>query len=151
MDKEQPLTNAPAFVIDKHGLSKDFSGIKALKDLDRRVPMNSIFGFLSPNGAGKTITTKLLLGLILPRVGGGNVFDQELLPIGIFLPRDSGLTQAPALMLGEPLPSPWRHYTGRRASASCSWSSECGNSSGQSTMEGSSACTTISARITTAS
>jgi len=99
------MIDTPVNVIDTRGLGKTFGGIQALNDLNLRVPKNSIFGFLGPNGAGKTTTIKLLLGLIWPSAGGGSVFDQELPTIGTFLPSDSGLTLAPALMFGEPLPS----------------------------------------------
>ena len=59
------------FVIGTHSLSKSFGETVALRDLNLRVPRNSIFGFLGPNGAGKTTTIKLLLGLIQPTAGGG--------------------------------------------------------------------------------
>lgn len=40
-----------------------------LKDLDLRVPAGSIFGFLGPNGSGKTTTIRLILGLLRPLSG----------------------------------------------------------------------------------
>ena len=58
-------------VISTHGLSKDYKTVKALSGLDLSVPHNSIFGFLGPNGSGKTTTIKLLLGLIKPTAGSG--------------------------------------------------------------------------------
>jgi ABC-2 type transport system ATP-binding protein len=73
------MTETPAIVIHTSGLSKAFNGVQALKDLDLRVPKNSIFGFLGPNGAGKTTTIKLLLGLIWPSAGGGSVFGLDIL------------------------------------------------------------------------
>jgi ABC-2 type transport system ATP-binding protein len=72
------MTETPAIVINTRGLSKEFGGIQALKDLDLRVSKNSIFGFLGPNGAGKTTTIKLLLGLIQPSAGGGSVFGLDI-------------------------------------------------------------------------
>lgn len=67
------------YVIDTRRLSKNFNGVQALKDLDLRVPKNSIFGFLGPNGAGKTTTIKLLLGLISPSGGSGSVFGMDII------------------------------------------------------------------------
>jgi ABC-2 type transport system ATP-binding protein len=82
-------------VINTQGLSKSFSGVQALKDLDLRVSKNSIFGFLGPNGAGKTTTIKLLLGLISPNSGGGSVFGMDILKDSVeirsrvgYLPQD---------------------------------------------------------------
>ena len=72
------MMGTPAIVINTSGLSKAFDDTQALKDLDLRVPKNSIFGFLGPNGAGKTTTIKLLLGLIWPSAGGGSVFNLDI-------------------------------------------------------------------------
>ena len=65
-------------VISTHGLSKDYKTVKALSGLDLSVPHNSIFGFLGPNGSGKTTTIKLLLGLIKPTAGSGTVFGLDV-------------------------------------------------------------------------
>ena len=62
------------YVIDTHGLSKQYKQTHALRKLDLRVPKHSILGFLGPNGAGKTTTIKLLLGLINPTAGSATVF-----------------------------------------------------------------------------
>ena len=64
--------NAP--VIQTQKLSKTFHGVVALKDLDLSVPEHSITGFLGPNGAGKSTTIRLLLGLIEPTGGSGEIF-----------------------------------------------------------------------------
>src|SRR5690606_40825191 len=48
-----------------------FSGqeVHALKDLNLTVNKGEIFGYLGPNGSGKTTTIKMLLGLIFPTTG----------------------------------------------------------------------------------
>lgn len=66
------------YVIDTQGLSKAYSGIKALDSLNLKVPKNSIFGFLGPNGAGKSTTIKMLLGLTRPTDGKAMVFGQDI-------------------------------------------------------------------------
>jgi ABC-2 type transport system ATP-binding protein len=66
------------WVIDTRGLSKSYKEVEALKNLDLRVPKNSIFGFLGPNGAGKTTAIKLLLGLIRPTGGSATVFGLDI-------------------------------------------------------------------------
>ena len=65
-------------VINTQGLSKTYDGVQALKSLDLQVPKNSIFGFLGPNGSGKTTTIKLLLGLARPTGGGGSIFGLDI-------------------------------------------------------------------------
>jgi ABC-2 type transport system ATP-binding protein len=66
------------FVIRTESLSKSFGEVHALKSLDLRVPQKSIFAFLGPNGAGKTTTIKLLLGLVKPTRGGGQIFGMDI-------------------------------------------------------------------------
>ena len=61
-------------VIQTYNLSKTFGDVQALKSLNLTVPKHSITGFLGPNGAGKSTTIKLLLGLLEPSSGTGEVF-----------------------------------------------------------------------------
>jgi serine/threonine-protein kinase len=49
-----------------------------LKDLDMTVPEGSVYGFLGPNGSGKTTTLRLLLGLLKPAGGSINVLGQAM-------------------------------------------------------------------------
>jgi ABC-2 type transport system ATP-binding protein len=69
------------FSIVTRGLTKRFRGGQvAVNELDLAVPHGSVFGFLGPNGSGKTTTIRMLLGLIAPTSG-----DCEL--IGTPMPR----------------------------------------------------------------
>lgn len=61
------------FVIQTHGLSKNFGKIVALSNLDLSVAKGSVFGFLGPNGAGKTTTVRILSGLLKPTSGDATV------------------------------------------------------------------------------
>jgi len=62
-------------VIETHELTKVYESafggedVEALKDLDLTIQSGEIFGYLGPNGSGKTTTIKLLLGLIFPTSG----------------------------------------------------------------------------------
>ncbi len=50
----------------------------AITNLDLHVPTGSIYGFLGPNGSGKTTTIRLLLGLLRPRAGRVTVLGREM-------------------------------------------------------------------------
>lgn len=70
----------PAIVVDR--LTKKFGSFTAVDELSFDVPAGSIFGFLGPNGSGKTTTLGMLLGLI-PKDGGkaqilGHDIDENL-------------------------------------------------------------------------
>ncbi len=90
------ITQFTENVIETHGLTKSYKDICALKNLDLRVPRNSIFGFLGPNGAGKTTTIKLLLGLAAPTAGRGTVFGLDIARSSIEIRKRTGyLAQDP--------------------------------------------------------
>ncbi|MDV9195752.1 ATP-binding cassette domain-containing protein, partial [Streptomyces sp. Wh19] len=60
----------PGAVIETRGLTKRYRGGQlAVDGLDLSVPGGSIFGFLGPNGSGKTTTIRMLMGLIDPTSG----------------------------------------------------------------------------------
>ncbi len=57
-------------VIETRGLTKTYRGGQlAVDGLDLAVPRGSVFGFLGPNGSGKTTTIRMLMGLIEPTAG----------------------------------------------------------------------------------
>ena len=61
------------------GLSKRYRGGQLAVDaLDLRVPQGSVFGFLGPNGSGKTTTIRMLLGLIAPSAGNAELFGETV-------------------------------------------------------------------------
>ena len=57
--------------IHAKGLAKSFGGLKAVRDLSIDVPEGAIYGFLGPNGSGKTTTIRMLCGLLTPDAGEG--------------------------------------------------------------------------------
>lgn len=90
------MQSTKEWVISTQGLSKSFKKVQALKSLDLAVPGKSIFGFLGPNGSGKTTTIKLLLGLSRPTSGGGTVLGHNILEDNIEVRRRIGyLAQNP--------------------------------------------------------
>jgi ABC-2 type transport system ATP-binding protein len=61
-------------VIETADLRKDYGGVEAVRGLNLQVPAGSIFAFLGRNGAGKTSTIKILLGMSRPTSGHARVF-----------------------------------------------------------------------------
>jgi ABC-2 type transport system ATP-binding protein len=59
------------FAIEAEGLTKSFDSRVVVHNLSMRVRRGSIFGFLGPNGSGKTTTIRMLCGLLTPDSGRG--------------------------------------------------------------------------------
>src|ERR1700749_2544382 len=68
----------PDIVIDVHGLTKSFGGRKVVRDLSLQVKRGTIFGFLGPNGSGKTTTIRMLCGLLTPDQGSGTCLGYDI-------------------------------------------------------------------------
>ena len=58
-------------VIDVRGLTKNFGEKRVVDHFDIAVPRGAIYGFLGPNGSGKTTTIRMLCGLLTPDAGEG--------------------------------------------------------------------------------
>jgi ABC-2 type transport system ATP-binding protein len=65
--------------IDVHGLTKSFDGHVVVRDLSLEVPKGEIYGFLGPNGSGKTTTLRMLCGLLTPDSGDGTCLGYDIL------------------------------------------------------------------------
>jgi len=63
-----------AMAIRTEGLTKRYGDVIALDQLNLEVAPGEVVGYLGPNGAGKTTTIRLLLGLISPTEGRGEIF-----------------------------------------------------------------------------
>jgi ABC-2 type transport system ATP-binding protein len=72
------MTAAPDIAIDVEGLSKSFDGRKAVRNLSMRVKRGEIYGFLGPNGSGKTTTIRMLCGLLTPDEGRGTCLGYDI-------------------------------------------------------------------------
>ena len=84
--------------IETFGLSKTFGRQRAVDALDLSVPRASVFGFLGPNGSGKTTTIRLLLGLASASSGEIRMLG-ETMPTALrsVLPRVGALVEGPAI------------------------------------------------------
>ena len=61
-------------VIETTDLTKRYGDVVAVDHLTLRVPRGGVFGFLGPNGSGKTTTMGMLLGLVHPTSGEARIF-----------------------------------------------------------------------------
>jgi ABC-2 type transport system ATP-binding protein len=64
-------------VIRTRELTRDFGALRAVDRLSIEVPAGAIFGFLGPNGSGKTTTIRMLLGLLEPSAGRAEVLGYD--------------------------------------------------------------------------
>jgi ABC-2 type transport system ATP-binding protein len=93
-----PPSPSGDYAIATHGLSKRFKGGQLAVDaLDLAVPRGSVFGFLGPNGSGKTTTIRMLLGLVAPTSGTQEVLGSPMPSAWAkVLPRVGSLVEGPA-------------------------------------------------------
>jgi len=59
-------------------LDKTFGKVRAVRDLNLHVPRSRIYGFLGPNGSGKTTAIRMLCGLLTPTAGDINVLGYSI-------------------------------------------------------------------------
>ena len=78
------------------GLAKTYGTRSAVSDLNLAIPQGVISGFVGPNGAGKTTTIRMLLGLISPSAGSGEVLGVDLGRPQDFLHRVGAMIESPA-------------------------------------------------------
>ncbi len=67
-------------VLQTRGLTKHFGSVRAVDGVDLTVRHGEVFGFLGPNGSGKTTTISMLLGLIHPTAGEVELFGEAVSP-----------------------------------------------------------------------
>ena len=86
-----------ALAIETRGLSKAFGRQRAVADVDLAVPRGSVYGFLGPNGSGKTTTIRMLLGLTSASDGEARVLGESMPERSRdVLPRVGALVEGPA-------------------------------------------------------
>jgi len=68
-----------AFAIDVQNLTKSYSNKTVVRDFSIQVEYGQIYGFLGPNGSGKTTTIRMLCGLLKPDSGTGTCLGFDIL------------------------------------------------------------------------
>lgn len=71
-------------VINANGLTKQFGEVTAVNQLDLTINKGEVYGFLGPNGCGKTTAIRMLTGLLMPTSGDVSV-------LGLSLPKQANL------------------------------------------------------------
>lgn len=78
------------WVIDVTGLNKHFGDKHVVKDLALQVRPGEIFGFLGPNGSGKTTSIRMLCGLLTPDSGQGTCLGLDVIAESAAIKRQVG-------------------------------------------------------------
>ena len=96
--RQDPLLRpAPTGVVVRTvDLTKEYGGRRVVDAVNLELPSGVISGFVGPNGAGKTTTIRMLLGLVTPTAGEGQVLSQPLGNPASYLPRVGALIEGPA-------------------------------------------------------
>ena len=80
MPQSEGITDGqPAIAIDVEGLTKAFDGKEVVRNLSLKVRRGEIYGFLGPNGSGKTTTLRMICGLLTPDGGHGTALGHDIL------------------------------------------------------------------------
>jgi ABC-2 type transport system ATP-binding protein len=72
------MPNSNEAVIQTHQLTKRYKDLVAVSDLNLEIHRGDVFGFLGPNGSGKTTTIGLMLGLLMPNDGNVEVLGRDV-------------------------------------------------------------------------
>ncbi len=80
----------PVAAIRTSALTKDYGAGRGLFDLELQVASQEVFGYLGPNGSGKTTTIRLLMGFIHPTRGSAYVFGLDCLREAVDVKRRVG-------------------------------------------------------------
>jgi ABC-2 type transport system ATP-binding protein len=66
------------YAIETEGLTKYYGKARGIIDLNLKINEGEIFGFIGPNGSGKTTTIRLFLSLLFPTSGSGKIFNHDI-------------------------------------------------------------------------
>jgi ABC-2 type transport system ATP-binding protein len=82
-------------VVEIENVTKTFGQVTAVNDLSLNVPQGSIYGFIGPNGSGKTTTLRMIMNIFYPDSGKIQIFGREMLGTSTdiigYLPEERGM------------------------------------------------------------
>lgn len=84
------MNTGAQLAIDVSGLVKIFDDRRVVDDFSMQIPEGKIFGFLGPNGSGKTTTLRMLCGLLTPDEGQGTCLGLDLRAEAPLIKRQTG-------------------------------------------------------------
>jgi ABC-2 type transport system ATP-binding protein len=90
LNDEQARQDDDAVAIEVDGLTKSFAGKVVVRNLSMRVKRGQIYGFLGPNGSGKTTTLRMMCGLLTPDSGRGTALGYDIRTQGDQIKRHVG-------------------------------------------------------------
>jgi len=70
------------YALEANKLTKFYGRDRGIIDLSLKIDEGEIFGFIGPNGSGKTTTIRLFLNLLFPTSGSGRIFDYDIVRDG---------------------------------------------------------------------
>jgi len=79
-----------SLAIDVHGLNKSFGPKHVVRDFSLQVRRGEIYGFLGPNGSGKTTSIRMLCGLLRPDSGSGTCLGHDIVRQTYAIKREVG-------------------------------------------------------------
>jgi len=79
-----------SYAIDVRGINKHFGDKHVVRDLALQVKQGEIFGFLGPNGSGKTTSIRMLCGLLTPDSGAGTCLGYDVLNESVEIKKQVG-------------------------------------------------------------
>jgi len=91
-------TDRPPAVRIEHLTKRLGNGVTAVDDLSLTVGAGHVLGLVGPNGSGKTLTLKVLLGLVRPTAGRASIFGEQVRPGARVLGRVGALVDGPGFV-----------------------------------------------------
>src|SRR5580692_12088400 len=85
-----------SLAVSTDGLTKRFGDRTVVDGVNLAIPRGSVCGFVGPNGAGKTTTLRMLLGLVRPTAGSGEILGGSLEDPASYLHKVGALIESPA-------------------------------------------------------
>ena len=80
----------PNLAIDVNGLVKAYDGKNVVNGIDIHMPKGQVWGFLGPNGSGKTTTIRMICGLLKPNAGSGTCLGYDIIEQSELIKQSTG-------------------------------------------------------------